>query len=595
MSNGLLSMTIGSNGLLNALVKNGTPLMTSTQTMFVSSADSSGGRMISATTQTVVSQTSQRVELSFVDTGGAMNWDLHYVMQSGLSGFYYFLVADTNGKPPLTIGELRTVERFDPAIFSQGFNAERQGALPSAAVASTFMTGNDIQDVTWELPDAGVLPGIPGPEGPVYTVYDWATYVSRDWEVGHGIYGNGFGAWLLTGSPEYVSGGPMKQELMVDVSNTILNMYAGGHFGSNLSTPTPPNWQKLYGPSLLFVDTGSDAQVLAGAAAQAAIERAAWPYCWLKNAANQADRSTVDGTLAVTANRSAAGAMVTLADPTELYTQGNGYIYWSQADARGHFVIKNVRPGTYAVHAYATQGDITSSVAAAASTSGSPADAGTGQADASATVAVAQDNTEIVDSGVAIAAGATHLGTLVWSPVVHPNELWVIGTSDRTSGEFLVSGTTVAGAALREYGPSATQGLWDIPPANLTYTIGSSTPAEDWYFAQSKVGVWNVDFALASAVTGNAYLTIAIAGVSQNPQLSVSINGHAIFTQTFGNDGTLYRSALTSGRYQLVTVTFPGSYLVVGAASTTNVLAFDMTSAGSGSGIMYDLIKLETD
>jgi rhamnogalacturonan endolyase len=372
-------------------------------------------------------------------------------------------------------------------------------------------------------------------------------------------------------------------------------MFVGGHFGSNLSTPTPPSWQKLYGPSLLFVDTGTDAQVVAGAAAQAAIERAAWPYCWLKNAANQASRSTVDGTIAVSANRSAAGVMVTLADPTELYSQGNGYIYWSQADADGRFVIKNVRPGTYAVHVYATRGDITSSVATAASTTVSPTDAGTMLADASATVAVAQDNTEIVESGVAVAAGATHLGTLTWSPVVHPNELWVIGTSDRTSGEFLVSGTTIGSAALREYGPSATLGLWDIPPANLTYTIGTSTPAQGWYFAQSKVGIWNVDFGLAAAVAGNAYLTIAIAGVSQNPQLSVSINGHAVFNQTFGNDGTLYRSALTSGRYQLVRVTFPGSYLVVGAAPATNTLAFDMTSAGSGSGIMYDLIKLETD
>jgi rhamnogalacturonan endolyase len=601
LSNGLLTMTIAGNGQVTALSKNGTALMASGQTMYLSDSESAApGREINATTQTVVSQSPQQVELSFVDTSGAMNWDLHYVMQAGLSGFYYYLIADTLGKPPLLMPELRTVHSFDATILSNGFNAERRGQLPTPSMQATFLGSNQVQDDAWELPDAATLPGVPGPEGPVYTPYDWATYVAEDWTSGHGLYGGGFGVWLLTGSPEYVTGGPMKQEFMVQ-AGSLFNYYNGGHFGSNVVTPSPANWRKVYGPSLLYVNTGTDLEVISDAASQSAVERAAWPYCWMNQAAypTQAQRAVVDGTISVTQGRSAAGAMVVLADPSELYLQSYGYMYWTHADASGNFTISGVRPGTYAVHVYATQGDITASVDPTLPTNtGSAPDGGSdagpdGGLDASGGSVSPADDSEVIATNITVTSGMNHLGTLVWSPAYHPNLLWEIGTSDRSSGEFLVSGTTVASHALREYGPSATEGLWGIPPANLTYTVGTSSPAQDWYFAQSKTGTWNVVFGLDRAVTGNAYLTLSIASVSQNPRLSVSVNGTSIFNQTFGNDGTLYRSALTSGRYQLLTVVFPASYLTVGAAS--NTMAFNLDSPGPATGIMYDLVKLETD
>jgi rhamnogalacturonan endolyase len=301
----------------------------------------------------------------------------------------------------------------------------------------------------------------------------------------------------------------------------------------------------------------------------------------------------VDGTITVTQGRSAAGAVVTLADPSELYLQAYGYIYWTHADGNGNFVLHGVRPGTYAVHVYASEGDITSTV----NPTVAPTDAGaSSKADAESDAGgwlAPTDNSEVVATSMAVTAGANHLGTLVWSPPFHPHLLWEIGTSDRTSGEFLVSGTSLAHDVLREYGPSATEGLWGIPPANLTYTVGASTPAENWYFAQSRVGKWNVVFGLDSAVSGNAYLTLAIASVSQNPRLTVSVNGNSIFDDTFGNDGTLYRSALMSGRYQVVTIGFPGAYLTPG--TTSNTIVLEMVSAGAGTGILYDLVKLETD
>ncbi len=610
LSNGLVTMTIGAvgqasdagqstGGQVTALSVNGTELMAPGQTLYVSDVESSGQRTIMPTAQTVVSVTAQRVELSFVDTGGAMNWDLHYVMEAGTPGFYYFLIADTIGKPPLLLPELRSVQSFDPTILVSGYNGERHGLLPSASMQASLTASSEFTDDTWELPDAAILAGTPGPEGPVYTPYDWASYMDEDWSLqGHGLYGNGFGAWLLTASPEYYSGGPMKQELMVQSGNIILNMFNGGHFGSGPITPTPLNWRKVYGPSLLYVNQGSDAVVIADAKARAAAERAKWPYCWMTDPDYPTKRGTVDGTISVTNGRSAANAIVALADPSELYVQTYGYIYWTRADTNGDFVIRGVRPGTYAVHVIATQGDLTASVGPAAA----PTDAGAGASDAGADAAVngaggPSDTSELIQSppSITVTAGSVHLGQLVWNPAFHARSLWEIGTSDRTSGEFAVASGSIANATPREYGPSPTMGLWDLPPANLTYTVGASTAADGWYFAQSKTGTWKVVFGLDAPVTGSdAYLTMAIAGVSQGPTLSISINGTPIFSESFmENDGTLYRSDLKGGRYQLITVPFPATYLAMGAAA--NTMEFNLVSGGPGSGVMYDFLKLETD
>jgi rhamnogalacturonan endolyase len=606
LSNTLVTMTIDATGQVTGLMKNGTPLMAEGQTLYVSSEDTTGGdagaateRKINATTQTIVARTPEQVELSFIDTIGSMNWDLHYVMQAGLSGFYYFLIADTMNKAPITLPELRTVQRFDATILSNGFNAERYGQLPTNAEEMAMLAADELQDDTWNI--GTLLPGTPAPEGPVFTQYDWATYVAEDWAgssmlpmttppaAGHGLYGNGFGVWLLTASPEYYPGGPLKQELMIDDGNTILNMYNGTHFGTDITAQTPANWQKFYGPSLVYVNTGTDAQVMTDAAMQAASERAHWPYCWVNSqptpldsgstdAAAIADalypteRAVVKGTVTVTHGRSAANAMVVLADPTELYSQTYGYIYWATAGTDGSFSIPNVRPGMYAVHVYAQQGDITAD----------------------------PNGDEVAEPTVTVPPGGMDLGAVPWDPAYHANLLWSIGTSDRTSGEFLVSttdaGSQIASQTPREYGPSATEGLWGIPPATLTYTIGTSSPATDWYFAQAQLGTWSVVFGLDAAIAGQAYLTIAIAGVSNNPQLAVSVNGNSIYNPpAFGNDQTLYRSALTSGRYQLVTVPFPGSYLVVGGP-TANTVSFELVAGGTpGPGIMYDFIKLEAD
>ena len=261
--------------------------------------------------------------------------------------------------------------------------------------------------------------------------------------------------------------------------------------------------------------------------------------------------------------------MVVLAQAGALISQGYDYMFWSQADASGHFTIPEVRPGTYAVHAYATKGTIVDD----------------------------PSHGEIV--GMAdVQAGANDLGTLTWSPPFHSNLLWSIGNSDQTSGEFRFDpnvATSIDNTAARTgrmYGPDATHGVWTVPPATTTYTIGTSTPQTDWYFAQGVDGTWTVSFNLASVPAGGAFLTIGIAGAARNAHLDVAVNGQSVFSQDFGNDQSLYRSALQGGMFQMLTGTVPASALSAG----TNAATFTLSTKGSaGAGVYYDIIKLESD
>jgi rhamnogalacturonan endolyase len=372
---------------------------------------------------------------------------------------------------------------------------------------------------------------------------------------------------------------------MVQDGTLMLNMYHGGHAGSDITTPSPADWHKVYGPNLVYVNTGVSSAAISDAQAQFAKEQGQWPYCWMTNTLYPlaAGRGTVTGTIAEAHGQSVSGAMVTLASTGPLVTQGYDYMFWAQADAKGNFTIPEVRPNTYSVHVYATQGTIIND----------------------------STNGEIVGT-VTVAPGANNVGTLTWSPPYHANLLWSIGNSDQRSGEFRVFPGVAAGASNtayetgRMYAPTGDgtveTGIWTVPPANTTYTIGTSTPQTDWYFAQCVDGTWTVDFTLATVPAGGATLTIALAGAAREANLATAFNGHQVLNMGLGNDDTLYRSCLEGGLFQMITVAVPAADLVAGANKATFTVAntWDATtmmpaSAGPGAGIFYDIVKLESD
>src|SRR5206468_7204298 len=89
LSNGLVAVTIRDDGQLTQILKNGKNLMASGNNLYVSESGGSSYYSIRATTRTVVTETPDLVELSFVDTSGAphdMDWDIHYAIRRGVSG-----------------------------------------------------------------------------------------------------------------------------------------------------------------------------------------------------------------------------------------------------------------------------------------------------------------------------------------------------------------------------------------------------------------------------------------------------------------------------------------------------------------------------
>src|SRR5262249_42024395 len=131
----------------------------------------------------------------------------------------------------------------------------------------------------------------------------------------------------------------------------------------------------------------------------------------------------------------------------------------------------NVRPGTYTLYAWGTQDTTTD---------------------------------EFARDGVEVKGDALDLGTVEWTPARHPTQLWHIGKANHMSDEF-------------KFGDQLRTMMWvDKVPANLTFTIGKSNYKEDWYYAQTQIGHWDVNFNLDKVPSGNAYLTVAMAGGGGN-------------------------------------------------------------------------------
>ncbi|HWA10140.1 MAG TPA: polysaccharide lyase family protein, partial [Opitutaceae bacterium] len=238
-----------------------------------------------------------------------------------------------------------------------------------------------------------------------------------------------------------------------------------------------------------------------------------------------------------------------------IYNQGGDYIFYVKADASGKFTLPAVRPGTYTLYAWQTQGPITQSFA--------------------------QDGIEV--------KGATlDLGNVAWDPPYHPNLVFQVGQADRMAGEFKF------GSAPR------TNQLMNDVPNDLTFTVGRSKEATDWYYAQPGpanaadgtpvASTWKINFNVAKAPSGNAYLTIPVAGGPGD--VEVLVNGQDIGRVTHGDDASVRRAANRSGVYSRYEFTFPASVLHAGA----NTVAL-RTNRPSGrfNGIMYDTIVLETD
>ena len=466
----------------------------------------------------------------------------HFVMLKGESGIHPYVLISGNQN-----GEMRTMYKFDMDVLSNAWGPERSGPQVKYATLQAISGAGNMGDETWRLAD-----------GSIYTKYDWVLYYSEAPMWGH--YGHGIGAWFIPTSTESYAGGPLRQELAVHQDALILNYLGGGHFGGGGTAAGTGGKPKIHGPWYLYFNTAdSDAALIADAKKTSAAEKLKWPYTWVDEPTYPVNRTTVTGQLKISHDRSAANAYVILAQPggaggaggrgrggggaaepdraSALYTQAGDYMFYVHADDSGKFTIPAVRPGTYTLYAWQTQGPITQSLAL--------------------------DN-------VTIKGDKQDLGNVAWDAPYHPNLLFQIGKPDRMAGEYNL------GTAQRDYY------LLNKVPKELTFTVGKSREATDWYFAQDG-GTWTVNFNVDKLPTGNCYLTIPITGGGGN--CALALNGTPIGTITKGDDGSVRRQTNRSGVYARYSFTFPATALKQGANTLTL----------KGTGMMYDTVVLESD
>ncbi len=539
MTDGTWSITINSAGRVSSLQRKGTEFLASNGIYF-DYTTANGNSGLNPTKVKVIKQTADHCEVLYSATSGNTIFEQGYIMRKGVSGVYSYVIATgtaTSASEP--VKEARVCCRLGDTMLNGYVDWRMNGRIPSnTEMAVAEKDENTIQDATYRLAD-----------GSIYTKYNWANYIERD--TLHGLCGmsnNYYGLYNIPVSYEWINGGCERQELTVHATSKspiTIQMLQGEHFGGE-AMALREGEKKLYGPFLICTTYSKDP--VKSARNQAAKEAAEWPYQWFENDLYPRERGTVRGHLNVTTGQRCDSVRIVLAqekgkEPIEMM---HGYQFWTLTDANGDFEIRNVRPDTYNLFAYAKTGEVTDMLE--------------------------QDDITVV-------AGENELGTITWTPKKYTELLWMIGQNDRRSSEFCLSDT------IRQYG------LWELVPQTLTYTIGESTESKDWYYAQTKDGTWTVKFNVDKRPAGRVYLTASIAGcASEKATITVKLNGTVRDTWKPGyKDASVYRSAVNSGRHYVFTTDFVSTALKEG----TNLLTFQISGTGGKNGILYDCIKLE--
>ena len=162
--------------------------------------------------------------------------------------------------------------------------------------------------------------------------------------------------------------------------------------------------KKICGPFFYYVNTGSQADCIAEAKVMAHQQKIDWPYQWFENDLYPRMRTIVSGCINLSGNVSTDSFCVLLGEPsTERYRQSKGYMFWTRTDKLGNFTIRNVRPDSYSLYAYALNGEVTD---------------------------------ELEKTDIEVSGDNLNLGSIDWIPTKYENLLFQIGQADRMSDGF---------------------------------------------------------------------------------------------------------------------------------------------------------------
>ena len=555
--------------------------------------------------------------------------EIRYTLERGASGLYtYAIFTHQDTYPAGSVGESRFGFKLNGAVFDwMSVDAQRNFAMP---------TGTDWDSATdLNMKEARrLVSGIY--KGRAEHKYDYSAKQSKIPAFGWSSTKEKVGLYIINPSFEYLSGGPNHYELTGHLDDgdggdpTLLNYWRGTHYGgSELPFADKEYWTKVVGPMFIYVPTGKDPQALyADALKQVKVEQARWPYNWVTGVdyTPAAERATVKGKIKLVdpqaPMKNFTNLLVGLAHPNEpamprtprpvrvdtpavvrpeptadtavprlpngrianrgtylaprtrnfvyvpqpLHWQNDAkyYQFWTEGAGDGSFNINNIRPGTYQLHAVA--------------------DGVLGAYDATATITITPGQ-------------KLDLGTIEWKPVRHGQQVFQIGTPNRSAREFFKGDDHWHWGMYIEYARYF--------PNDVTFTVGKSDPAKDWYIYHvphdttfkedgrdmGRATPWTIHFTMPKNIpaAGKATLRFGIAG-SGTRSLGITINGKEAgpFTDIGGGGASPIRDGI-EGTWVERDFVFDAALLKPGE----NTIVLTVPAGGVANGMCYDVIRLE--
>lgn len=581
---------------------------------------------------------------------GGMDLETRYTMERGVSGFYtYTQYSHPASYPRAGEGESRFIlQDLNPTFDWLSVDKDRNQLMPIDVPEDHLVHAKE-QSVY----DSGIYKNSVEHKysynAPMYQLQAWGWSSTKD----H------IGVYFINPSNEYIVGGPERLDLIDHLSAPgspveraiVLDYWTSGHYagGASNSIPAGQDWTHVVGPIFVYFNSlehpaepsaaeldklhatyGSGMPAVPSewtdnalalwndAVAKSKEVKAQWPYDWVQGMdyPHKHGRGTVTGQVVlddpqasskllpnlnigltapnyrgITSPRAGNGDIVTWPH------DGEHYQFWSVGSPDGRFTISNVRPGTYALRAFAN-GVL-------------------GEYDMAGTVTVEPGKT-------------VELGKLQWKPVRYGRQVWEIGYPDRTADKFFK-------------GDGANYWLWGwglryagLFPNDIKYTIGRSDYHRDWFFQEvphstttawmnpaakdpynqrfgwvaipptstdpwpqwgkGRATTWTVKFNMPSASRGKAILRIALAGAdggngntaSAAGSLTIGVNGESV--------GTIHPVATNALRYNTnkgvwnqYIQQFDASLLRPGA----NEMTFTVPAGDVTTGVVWDYVRLE--
>jgi len=467
-----------------------------------------------------------------------LEWEFHYVLRRGDSGFYSYLIVRnvtgselpgsvaTSGKDSIgMVNQLvaPTWGLFDTAVLHDNFK------WPASFNKGTdFSLYPDIYQATYRMPD-----------GEVDAKHEGANHELSSPVTGYlGPHG---GFWQILPSLEFGGGfWPWDQKSAVNHNMFVLALE--NKYYVPIGVRITDGWEKLYGPIFYYLNQGENTEEMwADAKRQAASEVGSWPYQWIDYDGFH-ERGSVKGSLRVSGEESPLGAWALLALPGENIPEAiefgewwrdvGSYHYVAAVKEDGSFDIPNVRTGDYELFIW-HEGIYG----------------------------------EYKRTGLTVTVGETlEVGECLLESRDRGQLLWQIGEPNRTMTEFKNGGNFHQWDNYLRYREDF--------PEDIHFVMGRSDPKEDWNYLQpaivrgeSKPTSAVVRFDFDASVPGDPVLTVVAGG--RGVSMEILMNGEKIGDLEIQNIGLQHIRTVPYGELTVHRFEFDRSLLREGSNQVT--------------------------